>query len=341
MAAVPGRWDTVLSQMDDLFAKDLLVVIGKGGVGKTTVAATLGTAAAARGLRTIVAEVGARHDAARSLGLDGDGTDSRETVVGGSLHHISIDPERAMQEYLVDQLPLRVLADALAASRLFTYLAAATPGLRELLTVGKVWELAQPERRTPEAEPYDLVILDAPATGHGLALLQAPRTFAATARVGPIARQGDKIDATLRDPGRTAVILVTTPEETPVSETLVLRAALREHLGHEPDAVIVNSLLPERLNGAETRAVDVALAAVGAHGGAADAAKVVVDPSHRHRRTALLAAHARETRVHKQRAQLRRLRRALDGDVRVITLPLLVTADLGSAEIAELSGRLR
>ncbi len=341
MVAVPGRWDTVLPQMDDLFAKELLVVMGKGGVGKTTVATALGTAAAARGQRTIVAEVGTRQDVARSLGLDGGDPGFRETLVSEGLHHISIDPERAMQEYLVDQLPLRVLADTLATSRLFTYLAAATPGLRELLTVGKVWELAQPERRTPGAQPYDLVILDAPATGHGLALLQAPRTFAATARVGPIARQGDKIDATLRDPGRTAVILVTTPEETPVSETLVLRAALREQLGHEPDAVIVNSLLPERLNGTEMRAVDVALAAIGAREGAADTAKVVEDPSHRHRRAALVTARARETRVHRQRAQLRRLRRALDGDVPVITLPLLVTAELGSAEIAELSRRLR
>ncbi len=90
-----------------------------------------------------------------------------------------------MEEYLLDQLPVRPLAERLASSRTFGYLAAATPGLSELLAMGKVWELAQPQRRTPGSEPYDLVIVDAHATGHGVALLQAPRTFAAAASVGP------------------------------------------------------------------------------------------------------------------------------------------------------------
>src|SRR4029079_14526320 len=95
------------------------------------------------------------------------------------------------------------------------YLAAATPGMRELLTVGKVWELAQDQRRTPGAEPYDLVVVDAPATGHGVAMLAAPKTFADAAMAGPIARQGRIIHETLADPARTAIVAVTTPEEMP------------------------------------------------------------------------------------------------------------------------------
>ena len=95
-----------------------------------------------------------------------------------------------MEEYLADQLPVRALADLLVSSRAFTYLAAATPGMRELLTAGKVWELAQDRRRTPGAQPYDLVVVDAPATGHGVAVLAAPRTFAgvSTSAVPPDAR---------------------------------------------------------------------------------------------------------------------------------------------------------
>jgi anion-transporting ArsA/GET3 family ATPase len=128
------------------FAQDLVVVTGKGGVGKSTVAAALGLAAARRGLRTIVAEVAARDDVSRALA--GSGTRPfEERAVADNLFHISIDPERAMEEYLVDQLPVRALADVLTSSRLFTYLAAATPGMRELLTMGKVWELAQGRRR--------------------------------------------------------------------------------------------------------------------------------------------------------------------------------------------------
>ena len=187
-----------------LLRKPLVVVTGKGGVGKSTVAAALGLAAARRGLRTIIAEVARRDDVSRVLG----GTGVHEDELAPGLHHISIDPEEAMEEYLVDQLPTRALADVLLSSRGFSYFAAATPGLRELLTVGKVWELAQEDRRTPGAAPYDLVILDAPATGHGVAVLSAPRTFADAALMGRIARQGRIIDAMLSDPAQTGVVAV-------------------------------------------------------------------------------------------------------------------------------------
>src|SRR4029078_5611380 len=112
----------------------------------------------------------ARDDVSRGLG----GTGVHEDELAPRLHHISIDPEEAMEEYLVDQLPTRALADVLLSRRGFSYFAAATPGLCELLTVGKVWELAQEDRRTPGAAPYDLVILDAPATGPAGAGAAAP-----------------------------------------------------------------------------------------------------------------------------------------------------------------------
>src|SRR4051794_20347870 len=186
-------------------------VPGRGGVGKSTVAAALGLAAARRGVRTIIAEVARRDDVSRVLG----GTGVHEDELAPGLHHISIDPEEAMEEYLVDQLPSRALADVLLQSRGFSYFAAATPGLRELLTVGKVWELAQEDRRTPGASPYDLVVLDAPATGHGVAVLAAPRTFADAAVMGRIARQGRIIDAMLSDPAQTGVVAVARAEEMP------------------------------------------------------------------------------------------------------------------------------
>src|SRR3954468_622347 len=149
--------------MRDLLAKPLIVVTGKGGVGKSTVAAALGVAAAARGLRTIVAEVAARDDVSRALAGSTAGV-FVERVVGDGLHHISIDPESALEEYLRDQMP-RGVAEMLASSRMFAYFTAATPGLRELLTIGKVWELAQPDRPTPGAPPYARATLAPPAPG--------------------------------------------------------------------------------------------------------------------------------------------------------------------------------
>ena len=178
-----------------------------------------------------------------------DDHDDTEGRLGDGLHHISIDPQSALEEYLLERLPARPLADLLSRSRLFGYFAAATPGMRELLTVGKVWELAQDARRTPGGRPYDLVVLDAPATGHGVAILEAPRTFAEIARVGPIHRQGRTIDAMLSDPARTGVVVVARPEEMPVNEALALERALAARVGLPVSLVVANALLPDRFSG--------------------------------------------------------------------------------------------
>ena len=102
-----------------------------------------------------------------------------------NLWSISIDPDESMREYVLLQLKVRAMRDMLFRSRIFNYLAAATPGLKELVTIGKIWELAQLDRKVKKGRKYDLVIVDAPATGHGIGFLQTPRTFAAIARVGP------------------------------------------------------------------------------------------------------------------------------------------------------------
>jgi anion-transporting ArsA/GET3 family ATPase len=275
-----------------LLSRRLLYVSGKGGVGKSTIAAALGLAALRRGNRVVVAEVHRR-------------TDVEHAVTSRGVDHISIDPQDAMEEYLTDQLRVRALADVLVSSRAFTYFAAATPGMRELLTAGKVWELAQDERRTPGAEPYDLVVVDAPATGHGLAVLAAPRTFAQAARVGPIARQGGIIDATFSDARQTAVVAVTTPEELPVNETLALRDGLREQMGAELALVVVNGVRPDRFTSADAQAL---------RADGSPPARVA------------LAGHER---ARGQRIQLSRLRRALDGEVPIIRVPFIPTgADL-------------
>ncbi|WP_051471696.1 ArsA-related P-loop ATPase [Patulibacter minatonensis] len=318
---------------DDLLQRRLVVVTGKGGVGKSTVAAALGVLAARAGRRAVIAEVGRRGDVLETLlppadplraggdrtEEDGDLFVERAVPVAGaagSLHHVSISPEAALREYLRDQLPIAAIADLLGSGKVFTGLTAATPGLRELLALGKVWELAQPVRRTPGARPYDLCILDAPASGHATTMLGAPDQFARTARVGPVARQGATIAATLADPAQTAVVVVATAEELPVSEALELEDTLGGRVGVPVALGVVNGVLPDRFSGAERDA----LAAGAPH----DAAIAAAD------------AHAR--RAHDQQRQLLRFRRGFRRPV--VTLPAAPVLRLGPDDVAALADRL-
>ena len=235
--------------------KRLLFVTGKGGVGKSTVAIALGLLAARRGLRTIVAEL-ASQERIQGLFFDDGGEQFRELEIAPGLFTISIDPQQAMEEYL--RVKAGTIGQALGSSRLFQAFAMATPGMRELLSIGKVWELAQLHRRTRGAAPYDLVIVDAPATGHGMGLLRTPRTFAEIARVGPIAHQGRTIAETIADSEFTGVIAVATPEEMPVNETMMLADELaRDEL--PLDLVVVNAFYPARFEAAELVELEGAL----------------------------------------------------------------------------------
>jgi anion-transporting ArsA/GET3 family ATPase len=243
----------------------------------------------------------------------------------GRLSAIQIDPERALDEYLHEHLPLRMLADLVGATRLIGYLAAATPGLRELLSVGKLWELAQPERRIPDASPYDLVIVDAPASGHSLALLSAPQAFARAAQGGPVARQGPKIDAMLHDRSQTALVAVARAEEAAVSELIELRAKLRSELALELDALIVNALPAAALRGEDADALRSAL----------DGASELEAGA----RSAIERVLGEDRDAHAARTQVERLARELP-DTPLIELPRCAGAEVGFSELEALSDRL-
>jgi anion-transporting ArsA/GET3 family ATPase len=303
-----------------LLDKRLVFVTGKGGVGKSTVALALGLLAARRGLRTIVAEVAHQDRVARVFGRDD--SHFREVELADDLYTISIDPQHAIEEYLRLQLPVRALADVLSGSRMFQYFAAATPGMSELVTIGKVWELAQLERRTRDGARYDLVIVDAPATGHGVATMRAPKTFADIARVGPIANQGRAIHAMITDPERTGVIAVALPEEMPVNETLSLRDSLRSELGLGLDRVVVNGVYEQRFSTRDATALR-------------RAADTAATPTARAAVRAALSAHLR---ARGQREQVARLEEGT-GDAPVL-LPFLFQADLDLVAYERLSEQL-
>ena len=230
----------------DLLDKRLVFVTGKGGVGKSTVALALGLRAAAEGKRTIVCEVASQEHASRVFKRAQIGF--HEVQMEENLWSISIDPDESMREYVLLQLKVRAMRDMLFRSRIFTYLTAATPGLKELVTIGKIWELTQPDRRVKQGRKYDLVVVDAPATGHGIGFLETPRTFAGIARVGPIHSQALELDRLITDHTHTGTAIVSLPEEMPVNESAVLERALREEVGISVDRVYMNALYPERFS---------------------------------------------------------------------------------------------
>jgi anion-transporting ArsA/GET3 family ATPase len=303
----------------ELLDKRLVFVTGKGGVGKSTISIALGISAAARGKRTIVCDVGGQETASRVFRRAEVGF--HEVEVADNLWAISIDPDESLREYLLLQLRVRAMRDMLVRSRIFNYLAAATPGLKELVTIGKIWELAQPSRRVKKAREYDLVIVDAPATGQGVGFLQTPRTFAGIARVGPVHSQAQALNRFITDHQATGVAIVSLPEEMPVNESASLEEQLTDQIGMAVDRVYMNALYPERFGKGEASELERALE--GAEGPA---------------RAAVRAALSEHRRARSQRAQLRRLKRAVSSPVK--TLPFIFKPTLDVPSLERLAGAL-
>jgi len=224
-------------------ASRVVIVAGKGGVGKTVVAGAIARAASRFGIGTTILEIEGRCSVAASFDAPPFGYDEVDLVQAdnsagqGAIRGRTITPDQALVEYLEDH-GLRRIARRMASTGVLEVVATATPGIKDLLVLGKVKQLEQ-------ARQSDLLVIDAPAAGHALSFLDSARVLYDTARVGPIHHQAVEVLAMLRDSARTQVMLVTLAEETPVNELIETAYRLEDQLRVALGPVIVNSVLPE------------------------------------------------------------------------------------------------
>ena len=233
--------------MTELLDRKLLFVTGKGGVGKTTIAASLALLAAQHGKRTLVCEVDAKGNLADFF--ETGATRFHEREVSPGLWAMSMDTEESLKEYLSLQLKVPFAARLGPLARTFDFVANAAPGVKEILTIGKfVWEVRQ--------RSYDLVVVDAVASGHITGQLAAPQAIKDLVQVGLVRDQTGWMIDILGDPARTGVVIVAAPEEMPVNETLELAQRLQTETVVDLAAVVANRVLPELFGRGEEEVFD-------------------------------------------------------------------------------------
>jgi anion-transporting ArsA/GET3 family ATPase len=298
-----------------LIDRQMLFVTGKGGVGKTVVAAALALALEREGRRTIVCELSGQARIPALLGASA-GAPGEETRIGDGLWATTIEPYKVMEEWIGRILGSKRLTGLLTRSNFFRAFAEAAPGGMELGNTVKTWELAQDPRWDKRRRGYDTVIVDGPAMGHAIGMLRTPKTFSDIARVGPIASQSERVREWLGDPRRTGYVAVALPAELPVSETLDLGGRLRRAIGRRLEAIVLNGVLPDRFDADEVDRV------------AAAAAEDVAG-----------AIHGADARAESQHEHVVRLEQEADAPVH--QLPFLFAPQLERAHVEQLADVLR
>ena len=242
----------------NLFDKRFVVNTGKGGVGKSTISAAMALAAAKRGKRVLVLELNTKERISRLFGRPEVGPVI--TKIYDNLWAVNITPDAAMKEYVLMKLRFELVYRAVFENRLVKAFLRVMPGLSDLVLIGKAWYHEQ--QRDKNADPvYDLIVVDAPATGHGLFLLRLPQIIIEVVRTGPMYKECRAILDLLQDPDRTALNLITLTEEMPVNETIELKAALDSQLDMPLGYLIANGIYPRLFTGNKPKHISTLLRA--------------------------------------------------------------------------------
>ena len=300
-----------------LTASGVIIVAGKGGVGKTAVTAALAVAASSVGLRTLIVEVEGKGGMASMFSSDGLRYDEAQLLQAASDHAgvraRTVTPDDALLDYLGDK-GLQRISNRLVSTGLLDIVSTAVPGIRDILVLGKVKQLER-------SDDHDLILLDAPAAGHAITFLRSASGLADAVKVGPINTQAADVLELLTDPDRCRVVLVTLPEETPVNELIETAYSLEDQVGVALGPVVVNGVVKD-LPGLGV-APEVAAEEVGVRLLDGEAEVLAEAAAFRRAREAL------------QAEQLRRMADELP--LPQLHLPFLFTTEVGPEDLAELA----
>jgi anion-transporting ArsA/GET3 family ATPase len=229
--------------MASLLDRRLILIVGKGGVGRSTVAAAVASACARRGRRTLLFEANANDRFGHFFGTSPVGTDIKP--LARDLHAVNTNPAAALEEYGMMILRFRRVYKMVFENRVSRYFLRAIPGLDDYSVVGKAWyHTTEIERGRPL---WDTVVFDMPASGHSLSMLRLPKVILDTVPEGPLTSSAREVRSLLLDPQRTAILLVTLAEEMPVNEARELTTALDRELGMRVSHVVINQVYPPRI----------------------------------------------------------------------------------------------
>lgn len=312
--------------LDDLLSRRLIILSGKGGVGKSVVATALALAARERGKRVLVVEVETPLEASRYLGVGPAGP--RETEALPGIFTVNLSPQQVIDEYVRHVVKLEMLVRRILESPVYHRFFSAAPGLKELMVLGKIMVLEEARDRWTGEPRYDVIIVDAPATGHGLSFLKVPLAASAAVPVGPIGHNARRILKLLRDPRRTTLAIVAVPEEMAVVEAAQFHRLAVEELGIRAGVLVLNACHERRFR-ADQEAEVLRLVAEKADGRLEKGVRLAaaLDAGRRHIRRRKL------TRFYQDR-----LRKTVP--LPLVTLPYLFREELGPAELRLLAERL-
>jgi len=303
-----------------LFDRKFLILSGKGGVGKTTVAAALAVAASGRGRRVLIAQTDAVARLSKMFGRQ-EPIGSNVVTVAPGIDAVNMTPKSALHEYGLMVLRYETVYRALFENRAVRGFLSAIPGLDAYAMLGKAWwhttELRDGRPR------YDLTILDGPATGHAVLMLRIPQAILDTLPRGPLTADAQAARDLLSDPARAALVIVTLPEELPVREATELAHTARGSLAIPLGPLVVNAMPSDALSDGRVRAT----------------LNQVMPPTGDAALDATLRV-ATSVRAHRQTAEQMLARLRDDPGLPLLTLPRLPTIDIGPADIAALAARV-